>query len=64
MADLIKAAQELIDSIHNDVVGTNGRGGNGGIVSVETMKKTDKVRVAIWAAEREKNAQKQPNIPA
>ncbi len=52
---LIAAARALVDAISFDVNGAmiagQYRGGNGGLVSIETMKKADELRRAIAAAE-------------
>jgi hypothetical protein len=49
-AALIKAAERLDESITYDNSGTGGRGGNGGLISRDTMRKTDEQRVAIHQA--------------
>lgn len=55
---LLQAAQELADSVQADDVGMmiGGKfiGGNGGLLSRETIAKADAVRRAIYAVTNEK----------
>jgi len=51
-ADLIRHAEALVASITYDDSGTNGQGGNGGLISRETIRKTDALRMAITKAKR------------
>lgn len=61
-ARLIKAATEVVDAISFDVNGialpTGFHGGNGGLVSQETMRRTDELRRAIAAVKEEDDAQR------
>lgn len=54
---LIDAAKELIKSLDFDVNGillpTGWQGGNGGLVSQDTLRKADALRRAVRAAEKE-----------
>ncbi|WP_062206731.1 hypothetical protein [Aureimonas sp. AU12] len=47
LAPLLKAAKAAVDAITFDDSGTHGRGGNGGLISRETIRKTDELRLAI-----------------
>lgn len=51
--DLIRHAEALVASITYDDSGVNGQGGNGGLISRETIRKTDALRMAITAARRQ-----------
>lgn len=42
-----KAAFALLASLGNDDAGINGRGGNGGLISRETIRKADDLRIAL-----------------
>lgn len=59
MSEIIKAAKALIDSVTFDVSGVDGRGGNGGLTSTETIRKCDQLRLAIYRAERDWQGSKQ-----
>ncbi len=50
---LIEAAQAAVDAITFDDSGTQGRGGNGGLVSRQTIRKSDELRIAIRRAQAE-----------
>ncbi len=56
MAKLIKAAQELLDAISFDdngaLIGGKWMGGNGGLLSRETLAKADALRRAVAEANR------------
>ncbi|MFT6659703.1 hypothetical protein [Maritalea sp.] len=43
------ATSKLIDAITYDVTGTHGQGGNGGLVSNETIKAADQCRLVLSA---------------
>lgn len=45
--DLINAADALVAAITYDDSGNAGRGGNGGLISRETIRKTDALRIAL-----------------
>lgn len=51
LAAIIAAARRLIDAVTFDDSGTAGRGGNGGLVSRDTIHRADELRLAIAAAE-------------
>ena len=51
--DLLRHAEALVASITPDDSGTNGQGGNGGLISRETIRKTDALRMAIYEAKRQ-----------
>lgn len=46
------AARALLDALNFDNCGELGRGGNGGLISRETMRKADALRMALDEAER------------
>ncbi len=50
---LIVAADAAVDAITFDDSGTQGRGGNGGLISRRTIRKTDELRIAIRRARTE-----------
>lgn len=60
LARLIKAATDVVNAISFDVNGialpTGFQGGNGGLVSQDTIRKTDELRRAIAAMKGKKNA--------
>ena len=56
-SELIKAAKALIDAVTFDVSGINGKGGNGGLTSTETIRKCDELRLAIYRVERKEHSQ-------
>lgn len=47
LSDLTKAAQKLVDKVTFDMIGENGRGGNGGLISITTMRACDELRTII-----------------
>lgn len=47
IGDLIRAAERLVDAVTYDVCGLDGRGGNGGLVSTETIRACDTARLAL-----------------
>ena len=49
---LIARAEDLIDAVTFDDSGHAGTGGNGGLLSRETIRKADGLRLAICAARR------------
>lgn len=49
---LIRAAEDLVEAVTFDDSGTHGQGGNGGLLSRETIRKADALRLAICAARR------------
>jgi hypothetical protein len=51
--DIVRAAQELIDAVSFDDSGIDGRGGNGGLISRETIRKSDELRILLSRLERE-----------
>ncbi len=61
---LIEAAQAAVDAITFDDSGMNGRGGNGGLISRQTIRKTDELRIALRRAQVEmRKAATQRPIP-
>jgi hypothetical protein len=46
---LIARAEALIEAITYDDSGSAGRGGNGGLISRETIRKADELRLALHA---------------
>lgn len=50
---LLAAARKLIDAVSFDVNGINGKGGNGGLTSTETVRASDELRLAINRYETE-----------
>lgn len=50
---VVVAARKLIDAVGFDVNGIEGRGGNGGLTSTETVRASDELRLAIYRFERE-----------
>ena len=44
---LIPNAQNLLDRFTFDVSGIGGRGGNGGLITKDTMKAADQLRMAL-----------------
>lgn len=55
--ELITAARDLIDAVTFDDSGVFGRGGNGGLLSRETIRKADTLRLIIASIEtRTENA--------
>ena len=49
---LIFRAEVLIDSVEFDVNGTNGKGGHGGLVSIDTLRAVSNLRQQIHSARR------------
>lgn len=58
---LIRAAEALVEAVTFDDSGTHGQGGNGGLLSRETIRKADALRLAICAARR---AGRDPDVDA
>lgn len=44
---MLDAAQKLVDKVTFDMIGDNGRGGNGGLISLSTMRACDELRTII-----------------
>lgn len=44
---LVDGADKLVDSVSYDVAGHHGRGGNGGLVSNDTIRACDELRVVL-----------------
>lgn len=65
-SELIKGAKALIDAVTFDVNGINGKGGNGGLTSNETIRKADELRLTISrfdeAQERARKAETRPDL--
>lgn len=53
MTDLEKAAKALMDSVNFDMIGTDGRGGNGGLISLKTMRCSDELRQVLQRTRQE-----------
>jgi hypothetical protein len=51
-APVVMAAKALIEALRFDDSGNEGRGGNGGLLSRETIRKADELRIAIGRYER------------
>lgn len=51
--DLHRAAKALMDSVNFDMVGQDGRGGNGGLISTDTMRRSDELHQVIIKHEAE-----------
>lgn len=49
----LRAAHEFQQAIEFDCVGENGTGGNGGLVSIATLKKGDLLRIALLRVDSE-----------
>lgn len=47
LGPLIKAGKALIDAVNFDVNGINGKGGNGGLTSNDTIRRADELRLII-----------------
>lgn len=45
--DLYRAAKALMDSVTHDMIGIDGRGGNGGLVSTATIRRSDELRQVL-----------------
>jgi hypothetical protein len=54
--EIITAAEALIESLVFDDSGVNGRGGNGGLISRETIRKADELRIIISSYKRKTKA--------
>lgn len=54
MDEIIKAAEKLIQSVEFDVNGTNGKGGNGGLTSNDTLQAAGDLRVKLSRFKRGK----------
>lgn len=53
-ARLAGAARALLDAVTFDDSGEMGRGGNGGLISRETIRKADELRLVLAGTERPK----------
>ena len=47
MEEIVKAAEALIAALTFDDSGFMGKGGNGGLISRETIRKADELRVVL-----------------
>lgn len=45
--DIYRAAKALMDSVNFDMIGIDGRGGNGGLVSTATTRRSDELRQVL-----------------
>ena len=52
MSDLLNAAKAVVDAVTFDDSGFNGQGGNGGLISRETIRKVDVLRQTILRMEK------------
>lgn len=52
MRNVMVRAEALIEALTYDDSGSAGRGGNGGLISRETIRKADELRLAIYSAKR------------
>lgn len=50
--DVLKAAKKLIESVEFDVNGVNGKGGNGGLTSNDTLHAAGTLRLILSRHER------------
>lgn len=50
-ADLRTSATALLDAISYDVSGIDGRGGNGGLISTNTIRRSDELRQILLRQE-------------
>lgn len=62
MSDIERAAQKLVDAVTFDMHGVDGRGGNGGLISNETLRAADELRLALYRAEREAKPDDAPEM--
>ena len=53
IARLMRAAEDLVAAVTFDDSGHAGQGGNGGLLSRETIRKADALRLAVYDARRE-----------
>ena len=56
LEQIIHAAERLVEAVQFDDSGEYGRGGNGGLISKETIRKSDELRVLLllWKVAKEK----------
>lgn len=47
ISDILEAAEQLVEAITFDNSGVFGKGGNGGLISIATIRKADELRIAI-----------------
>jgi len=47
LAQIVTAAESLVEAVTNDDSGSLGSGGNGGLLSRETIRKSDELRVLL-----------------
>lgn len=45
--DILASAERVMESVTFDVSGINGRGGNGGLTSTDTIRACDELRLVI-----------------
>lgn len=57
MTELEHAAKALMDSVNFDMIGVDGRGGNGGLISLKTMRCSDELRQVLLRLENERTTQ-------
>jgi hypothetical protein len=50
-AELLAAAKALMESVSYDMSGINGQGGNGCLISTETIRRSDELRQVIFRQE-------------
>jgi hypothetical protein len=62
MTDLERAAQKLIDAVTFDMHGIDGRGGNGGLISNETLRAADELRLALYRAQQTAEPESTPGL--
>lgn len=51
-AEIVKAADAIVNSVEFDVNGIHGKGGNGGLVSDDTIRRAGECRQAIYRAKK------------
>lgn len=62
MNDLERAAKALMDSVNFDMIGIDGRGGNGGLISLKTMRCSDELRQVLLHMEAERERKKSEEL--
>ena len=55
MKILIARSNDFLDLFTYDVNGRDGRGGNGGLITKETIQAADKLRMALEVAKRQQH---------
>jgi hypothetical protein len=58
LADMAHTSKKLMDQVNHDMIGVNGKGGNGGIISKDTMRASDEHRRVMHRYQKLLNAEK------